>query len=258
MPEGHTLHRLAREHARLFAGQQVAVTSPQGRFGGAGTVDGAVLVGTDAHGKHLFHRYEGGRVVHVHLGLFGRFYRHEVPPPEPRDTVRMRIVGAEAAVDLTGPNTCELIDPGEMDTVVAGLGADPLRDDADVDRAWAALERRRAAIGQVLLDQAVIAGVGNVYRAEVLHVHGIHPAIPAPEIDRDTFESMWRTLRAWMRRGVERGEIVTVEGDVPRDAEREQRVHVYRREVCRSCGAPVRRFEVGQRPAYACETCQPP
>ncbi len=70
-------------HARLFTGQRLHVTSPQGRFPDAALVDGAVLVGTDAWGKHLFHEYEGDRFVHVHLGIYGSFTKHELPPPEP-------------------------------------------------------------------------------------------------------------------------------------------------------------------------------
>ena len=74
MPEGHTLHRLARAHRRWFVGAPVEVSSPQGRFAaGAAAVDGRVLVKADAHGKHLLHVYGPDLVVHVHLGLIGGF-----------------------------------------------------------------------------------------------------------------------------------------------------------------------------------------
>ena len=74
MPEGHTLHRLARLHQRRFGRAPVIVSSPQGRFAdGAAAVSGRVLKKASAWGKHLFHHYEGGRVVHVHLGLYGTF-----------------------------------------------------------------------------------------------------------------------------------------------------------------------------------------
>ncbi len=96
MPEGHTIHRIARDHGRLLAGRPVRVTSPQGRFAaGAAVVDGHVLERYEAYGKHLFTWWSTGHVGHVHLGLFGkhRIHRDEVPPPRP--TVRMRLEAAD-------------------------------------------------------------------------------------------------------------------------------------------------------------------
>ncbi len=71
MPEGHTLHRLANKHQRWFARTTVSVTSPQTTFPGAAEVDGRVLTRSHAYGKHLFHEYDTGMSVHVHLGLVG-------------------------------------------------------------------------------------------------------------------------------------------------------------------------------------------
>jgi len=261
VPEGHTIHRLARDHASWFAGAPVAVSSPQGRFLGAVEVDGRVLEGTEAWGKHLFHRYEGAAFVHVHLGLFGTFHDRGVPPPPPRDTVRMRVRNGEHCVDLTGAVACELLGPDEVDAIVARLGPDPLRADADPDRGWAALQRRTIGIGRALMDQKVLAGVGNVYRAEVLYVHGLHPEVPAREVTREQWQSMWDTLVAWMRYGVRYRRIVTTDPDEigrPRSRmRRDERVHAYRREDCRRCGTPIRRWDLAGRWAYACETCQP-
>ena len=94
MPEGHTIHRLARRHARLLVGQRVAADSPQGRFDdGARLLDGRVLDATDAWGKHLFHRYDD-LWLHVHLGLYGKFRDGVLPAPEPRGALRLRLVGA--------------------------------------------------------------------------------------------------------------------------------------------------------------------
>jgi endonuclease-8 len=201
-----------------------------------------VLVGTDAWGKHLFHEYEGDRIVHVHLGIYGKFTLHEGDAPPPRDTCRMRVVGERATIDLVGPTTCELLDPDGKDRVTAKLGPDPLRPDADPERAWRSLQRRRTTIGQALMDQTVIAGIGNVYRAEVLVKHGIHPERPAAEISRAEFDALWKDLRALLRKGVRQGRIAT------RD--------VYRQDACLRCGGPVRRFDLGGRWAYACANCQ--
>jgi len=227
----------------MFAGQRVRVSSPQGRFTDASLVDVALFVGADAWGKHLFHEYEGERFVHVHLGIYGTFTAHtSLPPPPPRETVRMRVVGSAVAVDLIGPNTCELLTAEEVPRVVGRLGPDPLRSDADPSAAFAALQRRRIPIAQALLDQSVIAGVGNVFRAEALFTHKIDPLRPANTITRPEFDALWRTLRSLLRKGV-----------------REQRIstrNVYRAEVCPDCGTPIRRWDLAGRWAYACPQCQ--
>jgi endonuclease-8 len=198
------------------------------------------LVGTDAWGKHLFHEYGNGLFVHVHLGIYGTFTRHELPPPAPKDTVRMRLVGEGTAVDLVGPTTCEVVD--DIEPIVRRLGPDPLRRDADPDRAWQALQRRRIPIGQALLDQSVIAGVGNVYRAEALFTHRIHPLRPANELTRTEFDAIWKTLVKLMRNGVRDMRIATR--------------NVYRAERCPVCGTPITRWDLAGRWAYACASCQ--
>jgi endonuclease VIII len=263
VPEGHTIHRLARDHAAWFVGDAVRVCSPQDRFTGAARlIDGTVLTGTDAYGKHLFHRFAGGAVVHVHLGLFGRFFTHATPPPPPRETVRYRLVGAARTIDLVGATACELLDADEVARIVARLGPDPLRRDADPGRAFSALQRRSVPISRALLDQAVVAGVGNVYRAELLFVHGIHPERPARTITAECWDQLWATLVTWMRSGVRMRRIVTVDPDevgVPRSRiRRTDATYVYRQTTCRRCGNAVRRWDLAGRWAYACEHCQPP
>lgn len=261
MPEGHTLHRLARRHHAWFAGRPVSVSSPQGTFGGADVVDGRHLRKADAYGKHLFYHWDNGQVGHVHLGLFGKFFDHPVPPPPPRETVRMRLVNHTHATDLVGATACSLLTPDEADAIVARLGPDPLRPDADPTLAWAALQRRKTGIGAALMDQKVLAGVGNVYRAEVLFRHGLHPDTPARAVDETTWLEMWDTLVGWMRYGARYGRIVTTDPEeIGRPRSRmsnDQRVHVYKRSHCRRCGSEIRRWEIAGRWSYACETCQP-
>ena len=182
MPEGHTLHRLARLHQRKFGRAPVIVSSPQGRFAdGAAAVNGRVLKKATAWGKHLFHHYEGGHVVHVHLGLYGKFSEVELPMPLPVGQVRMRMIGADFGSDLRGPTVCEVIEAPDVDDVIARLGPDPLRRDADGSLAWARISKSRRPIGALLMDQTVIAGVGNVYRNELLFRHRIDPYRPGHE-----------------------------------------------------------------------------
>lgn len=263
MPEGHTIHRLARDHTELLVGRPVQVSSPQGRLADAAArLDGRRLEDVEAHGKHLFYDFGGGDLVHVHLGLFGKFLRHPAgPPPAPRDTVRLRMVGERGTVDLIGATECKLIDPPEGERILARLGPDPLRSDAQPDRAWAALQRRRSSIGQALMDQSVLAGVGNVYRAEVLAAHGIHPEQPANTVTRAQFDAMWATLTEWLHHAVEDQVIITVApeliGKRRADIRPREALVVYKQDRCRSCGAEVRRWDLAGRWAYACERCQP-
>jgi endonuclease-8 len=263
MPEGHTIHRLARDHTRAFGRQSVEITSPQGRFAdSAALVSGTTLKRVDAHGKHLFYRFEADRVIHVHLGLFGKYWAFVPPAPAINGRqVRMRILGLTAGTDLSGPTACDLITPVEVKAITARLGPDPLRKDADPDRAWAALQRRKGPIGAALMDQGVLAGVGNVYRAEVLLTHGIHPETPCPAVSRDQFDSMWTQLVDWMRHGVKDQVIITVDptelGKARSRIAKGEALWVYKQEHCRRCGTPVRRWDLAGRWAYACETCQP-
>lgn len=160
MPEGHTLHRAARAHQRHYAGSPVGVSSPQGRFSAeAAKLDGRVLRRAEAFGKHLFHVYAPDLVVHVHLGLYGTFSEGALPVEPARGQVRMRLVGAAHWTDLRGPTACELMGDAEVAALRARLGPDPLRRDADPDRAWARISRSRAPLATLLMDQSVLAGV---------------------------------------------------------------------------------------------------
>ena len=108
MPEGHTIHRAARQQNRYFAGRRIATSSPQGRFeSGAALLDGETLETVDAYGKHLFQYWRNGIVVHVHLGLFGRLHMVRGPLiPPVVGAVRMRMTSDVATLDLSGPNVC--------------------------------------------------------------------------------------------------------------------------------------------------------
>lgn len=262
MPEGHTLHRLARLHQRRYAGSSVRVSSPQGRFADAALLDGVVFRRASAWGKHLFHHYEGGGIVHVHLGLYGTFREHRTPMPEPRGQVRMRIVGTDHGTDLRGPTACEVIDEAQVSTILARLGPDPLRSDADPGPAWTRISMSRKAIGALLMDQSVLAGVGNVYRSELLFRHGIDPYRPGREIDEAEFGAAWSDLVELMKVGVRRGRIIVVRPEhdhgAPAYGPKRPRTYVYRRagEPCRLCGTPIRTAEMAGRNLFWCPGCQ--
>ena len=265
MPEGHTLHRLAREHRKLFAGRPVRVSSPQGRFvDGAALLDGRVLRATEAYGKHLLHYYADAPTLHVHLGLYGTFTTGTGEPPEPVGALRLRLTAGETWTDLRGPTACELLEPAEVAGLFARLGPDPLRRDADPSRAWQRIRRSRTSIAALLMDQAVIAGIGNVYRAELLFRHRIDPYLPGQSLPLAAWEAMWLDLVALMRHGLRVGRIETLRLEhkvrLRPPLARGQANYVYFRAglPCRMCGAEIRTAELVGRNLYWCPACQPP
>lgn len=273
MPEGHTLFRLAADLTAAFAGHPVRVSSPQGRFAAdAALLDGSVLLGAESAGKHLFVELEHDRLVHVHLGLIGRFDVRtgvaEVPPPVGQ--VRLRLVGGTPALpayaDLRGATRCDLVGPTRRAEVLAQLGPDPLRADADPDRAWQRIRRSPRPVGDLLLDQAVLAGVGNVYRAEVLFRQRIHPLRPGSTLRAGQWRALWDDLVVLMAEGVRLGRIDTVRpehtpevmGREPRADDHGGEVYVYRRtgQPCLVCGRPVRSEVLAGRNLFWCARCQ--
>ncbi len=257
MPEGHLLHRLARDQAELL-GRRVAVSSPQGRFAaGAAALDGHPLAAVEAYGKHLFHRFDNDG-LHTHLGMQGKWIRLDRDRP-PRPQVRVRLATPAVAWDLIAPATCAVMNESAWDELVAGLGPDPLADQPDEERAWKAVTSFPGTIGAALLDQSVVAGVGNVLRAESLYRAGLHPARPAGEVDRDTFHRLWTSLVDLMRQSVDEGRIISAPlaaAERATVAEADGRM-VYKQAACRACGTPVETWDLAGRVAYACPTCQP-
>ncbi len=264
MPEGHTIHRIARDHTKLLVGAgPIAVSSPQGRFSlDAAAVDGSELLRIEAYGKHLFYGWSNGRVGHVHLGLFGKFRVHLGDSTAPVvGEVRMRLHGVRATIDLAGPTACSIGSADDRDAIVARLGPDPLRRDAKPDVAIARMGSTRAPIGAVLLDQRVLCGVGNVYRAEALFVNGIHPQRAGRDCDPVELRALWDTVATMLRQGVRDNRIVTIdrrEFAVPRGRTRRgETTYVYHREHCLRCGTEVQTVELGGRACYFCPVCQP-
>lgn len=334
MPEGHTIHRLAAELNRRFAGVQVGVSSPQGRFtDSADLLDGATIVRSTAHGKHVFIDFGAHRFVHIHLGLFGRVAfgvfgpgaaRRTVgvwagrdiaylsgiapvgapagtadaphpeaaggdagagadtadtdaddadvvdpaetgtdAPPPPRGAVRLRLIGNGDYLDLRGPTACELLEPAGVAAIRARLGPDPLRRDGHEEEFVRRVRSRRVDVGALLMDQRVVAGIGNVYRAELLYRHGLTPFRLGRDVDEATLRAMWEDLRVLMRAGVRTGRIVTTRpADRPHArgyVRRDEAHYVYRRNglPCRVCGTEVATRVVAGRNLFWCPFCQP-
>lgn len=267
MPEGHTLHRLAGELRSAYAGRVVTSSSPQGRFAAeSARLDGLVLEDAEAWGKHVFVSFAGvPDQVHVHLGLYGSFVITPGTGLPVAGQVRWRLESGSTA-DLRGPNACELLSPPEVDAILARLGPDPLRPDADPERAWRRIHRSSVPIAALLMDQAVLAGVGNVYRAEVLFRHEVAPMTAGRRVTRKRWDAMWADLVELMRDGVRTGRIDTVRpehepeamGREPRADDHGGEVYVYRRDGqgCLICDTPVRRRVLAGRNLFWCASCQ--
>ncbi|MFJ6697763.1 Fpg/Nei family DNA glycosylase [Streptomyces sp. NPDC091272] len=270
MPEGHTIHRLAHEYATRFTpAPAVQVTSPQGKFAdSAALLDGHPLTSTEAHGKHLFLGFGPLGWVHIHLGLFGKvsFENTVRAAPAKADTIRLNLATPTASAALRGPTTCALITDAEKLAVEDRLGPDPLRADADPDRALRRIRASRAPIAALLMDQKVVAGVGNVYRAEVLFRHGIDPYTPGRDLTEERWTAIWRDLVALMHEGVRLNRIDTVRpehtpeamGRPPRKDDHGGEVYVYRRAglPCLLCGTEIRTAGLAARNLFWCPTCQ--
>lgn len=320
MPEGHTVHRLARQFDRDFVGRRLAVTSPQGRFAaGAARLDGRVLRRAEAVGKQLFLDFDGPR-LRVHLGMYGAWDFHgrisaissggpavtslgaprvrsavriaenetelaaapdesDGDPPAPVGQVRARLLAAGrrapgrpgaagwSLADLRGPSACEVLDAAAAERVIAGLGPDPLHDDADDGcvRFVAAASRRRVPIARLLMDQTVISGIGNVYRAELLFRARLDPFRPGAGLGEPALIALWADWTRLLSTGVETGVMLTrddLDGDQRAEAlvDRELRHWVYRRHglPCRICGTPIRLELLEGRKLYWCPVCQAP
>jgi endonuclease VIII len=265
MPEGHTLHRLAGELNHSFAGRRVRVSSPQGRFAAsAAELDDSTMIIAAAHGKQLFCDFDEDRILHIHLGLIGSL---DLGQPAPvRGEVRVRLATPSVVADLRGPQLCAVRTPEEVAAVVATLGPDPLRTDADPELAWARLRRSGRPIAALLMDQSVLSGVGNVYRAEVLFRNRIDPHRPGKQLTRRSWRAIWDDLIALMPTGVRDGRIDTVRpehtpeamGRPPRIDDHGGEVYVYRRagQSCFVCGSRIRTEVLAGRNLFWCGRCQ--
>ncbi len=246
----------------MLAGKVLFVTSPQGRFDeGAARIDGQKCVSVEACGKHLLYRFADEVTLHIHLGLFGRFKTARLLQPgelpEPRGAVRVRLVSSSHVVDINGPNTCELLEPPARDALIARIGPDVLRSDADPERAWARISRSRTSIGQLLMDQSVMAGVGNIYRSEILWRQRLSPELPGNQISRAVFDLIWADAVHLLEIGVKNNAIITVDNVKKSRSRYGERVNIFGKPTCPACAGDIRSFDLATRRVFACDTCQP-
>lgn len=262
MPEGHSVHRTAKQFQKLLLNQPVAVTSPQGRFTQAALVSGQLLTKSEAWGKQLVLHFESA-AIRVHLGIYGKwgFSSFEDSPPDPYGQVRARFLTASHVVDLRGPTACEVIGFSEIPTLFERLGPDPLRADATGENRERFIERvskRKVPIGQLLMDQSVLAGVGNVYRAELLFRAELSPFVPGNNVPAELVGAIWDDASMLMPLGVKTGLMLTRDGFLKGRPKKDDRYNVYKREglPCRQCGSNIAIDLMQARKLYWCPKCQ--
>ncbi|KAI8465749.1 MAG: hypothetical protein J3K34DRAFT_435962, partial [Monoraphidium minutum] len=266
MVEGHQCHRVAHAHRRLLMGRSFKATSPNGRFAdGARAIDGKPLSRIEVHGKNLFYFFgedQAPDVVHIHFGMSGAFrtmpLEQESERP-PRETTRLRLeAGGDALVAHLSAMTVAHGGLELYESKSSKLGPDPLREDADPELLWAKVQRCKKPIGLVLMDQTMMAGVGNIYRAEVLYKAAIHPEQPAHTLSRAAFDAVWAHSVDLLQRGFTSGSILTVD---PEDAKTLgkpwTRRYIYNHAQCGRCKGPVHSWDMAARTVYCCPTCQP-
>lgn len=265
------MHRLALDLRRDLRGHEVTASSPQGRLTAAAElVNGEVVTGTEAYGKNVRVRF-GEVGLRIHLGLIGAM--KQVPADTPtRDTIRLRIGrvassfdGAEALTvwDLVAPQRCDVVTDADWKATIAKFGPDPLRRGTKRASEFAEnMSRRGVPLGVALLDQSVVAGVGNVYRSELAFLVGADPRRAANSLSEAQVAELWKTMEAQLRDGVKRGRIVTVSatdgGKAPGRLAPDESLYVYKRagEPCRRCGTPISSEDIDGRNVWWCPTCQ--
>lgn len=331
MPEGHSVHRIARQFDRNFVGRTVEASSPQGRFvEGAAVISGRSATEVRAVGKQMFLEFDDDLWLRVHLGMYGAWdFAGEILvdptiasangrmgqtnqrgtdvdapilddagensltsigaprrarvhvrmseqttgladegdewPPPVVGQVRLRLLTPTTCADLRGPTACELQTPDEVAATIAKLGPDPLVDDAaeGEERFTAVVRRKPTPIGLLLMDQNVVSGIGNVYRAELLFRARQNPHTPGREVPEDVVRELWRDWVRLIAVGVETGQMMTMDDLDPASyrkamASRDDRHWVYHRAglPCRVCGTSIVVEEAAGRKLYWCPRCQ--
>ncbi len=263
MPEGHTVHRIANSFNELFAGKTLTVDSPQGRFTqSAKLISGQKLIKARAIGKQMFLEFENSQTLRIHLGIYGkwRFVKLNGELPEVQGQVRARFYTDQDMADLRGPTICELIEPQELELLEKRLGPDPLNPDdgSEYKRFQNNISKSKTAIGLLLMNQDIISGIGNVYRAEILYRAKINPHKPGNELTPKLIRELWKDSVYLLELGVKHGVMLTRDGYLDEDPGKPERHHVYKRqgEPCRKCGTHIVLEAMAGRKLYYCPKCQ--
>jgi endonuclease-8 len=264
MPEGDTIFRTAATLHAALAGRGVSafesVLAPVAARAEDARIVGRKIAAVEARGKHLMLRFEGGSVLHTHLGMRGSWhlYRTSSRWRKPRTSARIVITAGEVVAVCFQPMLAELLSPSELRSNLRlfRLGPDATAGDFDPSLALSRVrERSELEIGVAILDQRALAGVGNVYKSEVLFLSGVNPFVRVGALDDPTLLRIVTTASAQLKRNLDKSERRTTSALAP------GRLWVYGRggEPCRRCGETLRRAPQGvqRRTTFWCPRCQP-
>ena len=251
MPEGDVLFRTAATLQRWLAGREVTDATSA-----AAPMVGHTVIRVEANGKHLLVRFDDGHVLHTHLRMTGSWHVYSSGEKWQRPASQAKVsvtCGKRVAVCFNAP-VVELLAPGaeENHPSLAGLGPDVLATPLDVDgiRRRARHRPPETPLGELLLDQRVVAGIGNIWRCEALFLEGRNPWAPVSSLADEELDALVTTASRIMKESLD-----------PSSGSGRPRRWVYRRtgRPCHRCGTPIVSRPQGEqaRTAYWCPTCQP-
>ena len=264
MPEGHSVHRTANEFNRVFSGQQLILSSPQGRFTSeAKSFNNSKFLKARAKGKQLFLDFDNSLSIRIHLGIYGKWLIKSVAGelPEPIGQVRVRFVGDTNYADLRGPTACDVLSKSEVNAILRRLGPDPLNPNPknrESNRFIDSVLKSKSSIGLLLMNQEIISGIGNVYRAEILFRAGLSPHRIGNTLTREQLEAIWLDAVDLMKVGVRTGFMITRDELRAKKPNKSERNYVYKREgvPCRVCERNISIELMATRKLYWCSGCQ--
>lgn len=255
MPEGDTIHRVAARLRPALEGQRLE-RFEAARLVGPAPTPGTHIRSVEARGKHLLVGFDGGLVLRVHLGMRGSWhlYREGQRWRRPPWTARcVLVVEGWEAVAFGAPTVRTELAGDDTPRGISGLGPDLCEGAPDLDLAVARMAHHpdgSLTVAEVLLDQRVAAGIGNVFKSEVLFACGVDPFTPLAEVDGPTRRRLLEAAHRQLRANLGRARRTTVAGGLA----------VYGRagRPCRRCGTPVevRRHGEAARATYWCPRCQ--
>jgi endonuclease-8 len=265
VPEGDTVHKLVRAMRPLLEGEPLESVWLRD----TGEVTGLAAARVDevaALGKHFLFALGPRAVLRVHLGLHGTWHRYRPGEAPQRAAPAVKLATKAWSLLCFRAKQAELIQRGELAShpVLARLGPDLLAESVHFGEVLARARRRGAAsVGDLLLDQGVACGLGNVYKNEVLFLEGLHPAAAPLALADERLLALYRTGRELLQRnlgGWPRTTTRVVEHGVPWPADL-PRLFVYDRlgRPCLRCGTPIESFRQGDfaSPTWFCPRCQP-
>ncbi len=267
MPEGDTIHKIAARLAPRLVGRTLERVTTQGL---PRAIAGRTVTSVAAHGKHLVIELDDGTSVRAHLGMYGRFRGY---PRAEGDAALARMSPGRASLAITtadgvyvwiGARTVE-VSPRRAPMhgrAIASLGPDVLGDGFDPRAAAARAAAHPArAIADVLLDQRIAAGIGNVYKSEVLFLRGVDPRARVGGLGEARLEAIYAAARELMRENLGPGPRATrtdLTGAPPPSDD--DRYFVYSRsgKPCRRCGSAIEAYRLGDPPrwTWSCPRCQ--